>query len=492
MEDWPEALYTAEQVRELDRRAMDEGLGGGRLMARAGEAAWRIVRARWPEARRMVVLCGGGNNGGDGYVVAGLARSAGLEVTVYQLSPAERLRGDAAEAWKAARDTGVPMKAWQDAPLPAADVVVDGMLGTGLDRPVEGHYAQAITRVAEQGAPVLALDIPSGLAADTGRVLGAAVPATLTVTFIGIKQGLLTGRARDFVGELVYASLDVPPATFADVTPAARRVPGTQWRRSLPVRTPAGHKGRHGHVLVTGGELGMGGAVRLAGEAALRAGAGLVSAATRPSHVAAILAGRPEIMVHGIEDGGSLHALLDRASVIAAGPGLGREEWGRALLSVCLESDRPLVLDADALNLLAAEPRRRDDWILTPHPGEAARLLGCAVDEVEADRFAAVRALQARYGGVVVLKGAGTLIDGGEQPLLCSAGSSALAVGGSGDVLTGLIAGLRAQGLDATGAATTGVCLHALAGERIARDGTIGALPLDLLPAVQRLINRRS
>lgn len=489
MEHLPTNLYTAEQVRKLDRRAMAAGLGDGVLMARAGESAWRVLRARWPEARRLLVVCGGGNNGGDGYVVARLAHTAGLAVQVLQLTPGDKLRGDAADAWAEAQRLGVPMTPWQGGALPAADTVVDGLLGTGLERDVAGRFAEAVERINAQSAPVLALDLPSGLAADTGAVLGCAVRATSTVTFIGIKRGLLTGSGPDHAGALVYDDLGVPATVFDGLPPAARRVPRPGWRAQLPARTPGQHKGASGHILVVGGELGTGGAVKLAAEGALRTGAGLVSAATRRDHVAGLVGSRPEIMARGVADAGELAPMLARATVIAAGPGLGQEDWGRDLLRACLAGERPLVVDADGLNLLAAEPCRREDWVLTPHPGEAGRLLGCPPATVQADRFAAAEALQQRYGGIVVLKGAGTLIQDGDSAVLCSAGGPALAVGGSGDVLSGVIAGLLAQGMALHDAACHGVCLHAVAGELVGSEGARGVLPSDLFRPLQRLAN---
>jgi NAD(P)H-hydrate epimerase len=316
------------------------------------------------------------------------------------------------------------------------------------------------------------------------------VHAEATISFIGLKRGLLTGDAPDCVGELYFDDLGVPDAVYAEVEPVARLLDAGDADPLLGPRRRTAHKGAFGHVLVIGGDHGMGGAARMAAEAAARVGAGLTSVATRAPHLPAITAGRPELMVSAVEDPGELEPLLNRATVIAIGPGLGRGAWSRALLSRVLESDRALVLDADALSLLAEEPLRREDWILTPHPGEAARLLGVKVAEVQADRYSAVAALRERYGGTCVLKGAGTLIHDAGPTGVCAAGNPGMASGGMGDVLTGVIAGLRAQGLERGQAARVGVCLHASAADRAAaQGGERGLLATDLCPELRRLVN---
>lgn len=484
------ALHTAAQVRELDRLAIAEaGIAGYELMCRAGRAAFEALREAWPRARRIVVLCGAGNNAGDGYVVARLARERGLEAEVLWLRDPAGLAGDAATAardWHAAGGRSRPFDAGA---LAGADVVVDALLGTGLDRPLEGSWAAAVEALATATAPVLALDLPSGLHADTGAVLGAAVRADLTVTFVGAKRGLLTGEAPDHVGRLLYDDLDVPEAVLARVPPAALRVTAADVREVLPPRPRTAHKGRFGHVLVVGGNNGMAGAARLAGEGALRAGAGLVSVAVRSGHAAAIAAGRPELMARDVEGAEALAAPLARATVLAAGPGLGQDAWARALLARVLEAPQPKVLDADALNLLAAEPVRREDWVLTPHPGEAARLLGTDTATVQRDRFAAARALVERYGGVAVLKGAGTIVADARAVWVCDRGNPGLASGGTGDVLTGVIAGLLAQGLAPEEAARTGVWLHGAAADAAAACGERGMIASDLLAHVRGLAN---
>jgi NAD(P)H-hydrate epimerase len=487
----PYALYRAAQVRELDRIAIqDFGIPGETLMERAGTAAFSRLRERWPGARDLTVVAGQGNNGGDGLVVARLAKAAGLTVRVLQVGDPGRLGGDARTNLERYLALDGDHRPFERVPR-ETQLVVDGLFGTGLDRPVEGPWAAAIDAINASPAPVLALDIPSGLHADTGCILGSAVRAELTLSFIGLKQGLFTADGPDCCGTVLFDGLDVPAALYGWQVLAARRIDWPRFADLLPPRPRGAHKGHFGHVLVVGGDLGMAGAARLAGEAALRTGAGLVSVATRPEHVAAVVAARPELMTHAVAAPGDLAPLLARATVVALGPGLGRGPWGRALLEQVLGADRPLVVDADALSLLAESPRRRSDWVLTPHPGEAARLLALGTAAVHADRFAAAAALQQRYGGVVVLKGAGSIVQGPgtRPPAVCSAGNPGMATGGVGDVLTGIVAGLMAQGLGADDAAEMGVCVHAAAGDRAAAAGERGLVASDLFAPLRELLN---
>ena len=488
----PYALYRAAQVRELDRIAIqDFGIPGIELMERAGAAALARLRELWPDARDVTVLAGLGNNGGDGFVVARLARAAGLQARVLQLGDAGGIRGDAATNLHRNLEAGGDHQPFQRLPR-RTDVIVDALLGTGLDRPVEGGLARAIEAANDHAAPVLALDIPSGLGADTGAVLGSAIRARATVTFIALKQGLFTGEGPDRCGRVMFEGLDVPAGVYGRQLLSARRIDWLRYAEVVVPRRRTAHKGSFGHVLVVGGDVGYSGAARLAGEAAARAGAGLVSVATHPAHAAVLNLGRPELMCRGVEEPRDLAPLVERATVVAVGPGLGRGPWGRALLEAALQVPRPLVLDADALNLLTERPLRRDDWVLTPHPAEAARLLGVTTAEVQADRYAAAAALQARYGGVVVLKGPGTVVQGSgtRPPAVCTDGNPGMASGGMGDVLTGVIAGLVAQRYVPEDAAEMGVCVHGAAGDRAAEDGgERGMLASDLYGPLRWLLN---
>lgn len=486
-------LYTAQQSRELDRRAIEErGIPGIRLMSRAGRAAFEVLCQAWPEAGHIHVCCGTGNNGGDGYILAALARNRALPVTVYQLGAAEKIQGDALLAREQALAAGVEVRAVEVLPEFEAGIIVDALLGTGLTGPPRDDYGRLIAAINDSGLPVLAIDIPSGLGSDSGLCPGETVRAQHTVTFIGIKQGLLTGAAAERVGELHYARLDVPDEVYADVPARAIRLDLKRELAKLPPRARDAHKGKYGHALVVGGDYGMAGAALLAAEAAGRCGSGLVSAATRPAHVAAMVSRRPEIMARGVDSGPELDPLLERATAIAIGPGLGQEPWGEQMLQRVLDRTAALVVDADALNLLAegkfADRARRDNWVLTPHPAEAARLLQCSTAEVQGDRFAAVAALQKRYGGVALLKGAGTLVCGGGTVFVCEYGNPGMASGGMGDVLSGVLLALLAQGLSPLDATCLATCLHGRAAELAAAGGERGLLAADLMLPLWQLL----
>jgi len=515
----PRQLYTAQQVRELDRIAIQDcGIDGFTLMRRAAAAALQVLLETWPQARHIIVFAGSGNNGGDGYVMAAMAKEQGLNPVLVQASDPTRLQGDALRAWQLARDKGVigstfdPQQFLDDAIPRNQAVVVDALLGTGLDRPVEGQYRDAIATVNNLNLPVVAVDVPSGICSDTGNILGSAVVADITVTFIGLKQGLLTGQGLNACGRVIYSDLDVPEQVFNGAnSPAAncRRIDIHQVSASLQPRPPASHKGDFGHVLVVGGDYGLGGAALMAAEAALRTGAGLVSVITRSTHKAGFLARRPEAMVVGTEDepgsSAAIEALLNRATVIVIGPGLGKSDWSRQLLQQVLQrqvaKDIPLVVDADGLNLLAEKAGAgtwRDNWVLTPHPGEAGRLMASDSQEIETDRFTAVASLQRCWGGVCLLKGAGSLLcwadaDGNQHLELCSEGNPGMATGGMGDVLSGILGGFIAQGYTLTDSLRLAVCVHGESADLAAADnGQRGLLATDLFTYIPRLVNPKN
>jgi NAD(P)H-hydrate epimerase len=493
----PRRLYSGTQTRGFDSIAIDEhGIPGIVLMKRAGQAAFDALCSTWPDSAGITVVCGKGNNAGDGYIIAGLAGNQGMNVQLVQLGAASQLQGDAGLARDWALDQGVVVVE-VDADAPAfvveGDVVVDALLGTGLSGDVRPGYAQAVALLNADAAPVLAVDVPSGVCADTGRVLGCAVRADLTVTFVGVKQGLCTGAAIEHVGRVRYADLDVPEAVFA----GQQGIEVLDWqslRRALGERAGNAYKNSFGHVLIVGGDLGMGGAVALAGEAALRCGAGLVSVVTRPEHVAPVLARRPELMVVGTDAPARVEECLAKADVLAVGPGLGRAAWGQRLLERVFETGKPCVIDADALNLLAqAGLDIPVASVLTPHPGEAARLLGSDNQAVQADRLGAARDLATRYQATVVLKGAGSLIAEPDGTVgICLLGNPGMATAGMGDVLTGIIAGLSGR-MAVREAARTGTCLHSAAADRVvASQGERGLIAADVVAALVAELNADS
>ena len=485
----PVEIYSAAAVRAMDRHAIDaHGIPGYVLMQRAGDAALDALRRHWPAARTVAVLCGTGNNAGDGYVFARRARAAGLDLRVIAVSDPQALRGDAARAYGDFAAEGGRAAPQSAGALEGAEVVVDALLGTGTDRPVGGDFRVAIEEVNSLGVPVLALDIPSGLDADTGEPWGLAVRASRTLAFIGLKCGLYLGQAPDHAGEIELAGLDVADAIRAAERPVMHRIDGDTAARALPPRRRSAHKGDHGRVVIVGGHA-MPGAARLAGEAALRAGAGLVTIATRADATAAIVAGRPELIVRAPGTRQELEDLC-RSGAVAIGPGLGLRADTAQVIDTVLDAPGLRVVDADALTRLAGNPRKADDWILTPHPGEAARLLGTTADDVQRDRIGAVRAIVERYGGSCVLKGANTLVFGPMPvPRVCDRGNPGMATAGSGDVLTGVIAALLAATRDPVLAATAGVFLHATAGDRAAVRGMRGLVAGDIVAELRGVVN---
>jgi NAD(P)H-hydrate epimerase len=486
-------LYSSAQVRALDAYAIGQGTEGYTLMRRAAEAALRALRSRWPTALRLAIVTGGGNNGGDGYVLARFAQAAGLSVTVLAAVATEGLRGDARRACDDFQASGGRPLPFDPSVLTGADVIVDALLGTGLKEPVRADIAAAISAINGCGRPVFSLDLPSGLNADSGAVMGAAIRADCTISFVGLKTGLFLGEGPEYVGRLLFDDLEVSAPDEPRFHPLLQRLGEGEIARALPRRPREANKGDFGRVLIVGGGIGMPGAVRLAGESCLRAGAGLVTVATARENINAIVAGRPELIVHAVDAAAELGPLLAAASVVAVGPGLGQSDWAVSVLERVLLSGKPLVIDADALNLLSRQGRSAPGGsVLTPHPGEAGRLLGCSAAAVQADRLAALQALTQRHAGsVIVLKGAGTLIGiEGQIPGICERGNPAMAAAGMGDVLTGAIVGILAQCRDPWRAACAGVLAHALAGDELARDRSRGILALELAEALAHWVSR--
>ena len=486
MQPFSEALYSVAQIRQAEQFAIQElQIPGLQLMHLAGLAAFNYLRQRWPDCCQLTFFCGAGNNAGDGYVIAALGLQAGFDIKVYTLIDVADLRGDALSAYREFIQDGGEVLSF-NSNTQIGGIIIDALLGTGLNRQVSAEYAVAIDLINQSACPVVSIDVPSGLHADTGCVMGCAVKAQLTVTFIGLKSGLYTGEAAEYCGQIVCDTLNVPDFVLANLLPVAKLLK----KNPLLPRPRHAHKGLFGHVLLIGGNHGYAGAIRLAGEAALRTGAGLVSIATRAAHAALINIGRPELMCHAAENVADIQALLAKVSVVVIGPGLGQDEWAQAMLDAVLPIDKPCVVDADALNLLTNKPVFSDHWILTPHPGEAARLLGCSNQSIAEDRYSAVRKLQAQYGGVCVLKGSGSLVADANQIHVSTTGNPGMASGGMGDVLSGVTGALLAQGLSTLEAAKLAVYVHGEAADQLAEKyGERGLLASDLYPKIRELLN---
>lgn len=486
------ALYLAEQTRAMDAFEIARGVPSFTLMSRAARTVFDLVSECFDPSASIFVVCGAGNNGGDGLLLAWLAHSKSRHVRVLLSHSSQALAGDVAKAYALCVDAGVEFIDLPDAPLNEDCVIVDALFGTGLNREVSGDALLAVDWMNASAAPVVSVDVPSGLCSDTGRVWGSAVKAKLTVTFIALKLGLFTAEGPDYVGFLHYADLEVSDEAYAAHPPAARRLDLAVLLAHLAPRKASSHKGAYGHVLVVGGDHGLGGAAVMAAEAALACGAGLVSVATRAEHVPAVLARTPEVMAHGVANRHELDVLLHKASVVVVGPGLGQSPWSEQLLQVVLEHQHPLVIDADALNLLVKKDwlvrlsQRTSPVVVTPHPGEAARMLGQTTAQVQADRPKASTALQSLIEGIVVLKGAGSLVRSERGLSLSDYGNPGMASGGMGDVLSGVLGALIAQLPDAIFAVELGVCLHGDAADRAASEfGLRGLRATQLMPYLQ-------
>lgn len=484
-------LFQTIQIRDCERIAItDLNITEQELMAQAGKAAFSALKQLFPSSKKILIYCGSGNNAGDGYVLAHLAHKAGYVVAINQYKSTDNLPPAAKAAAFAALDAGLDCKPLTHDIEHDVDLIIDALLGTGLSGAVNEAISTAIYQINNSLLPVLSLDIPSGLNADTGCVMGACVQATATITFIACKLGLMTMDGPDHCGKIVCHDLGLT-ACMAKISPTAR-VLGTELSSALlPKRLKNCHKNAFGHVLVAGGGLGMPGSVLLAANAALRVGAGLVSIATRPEYANGANHRLPEAMIYGIKRASDMDSLLENATICVLGPGLGTDKWAMRLFQSMVASKKPLIVDASALRILAKNPEIRSNWVLTPHPGEAADLLACSVRDIQSDRYQSVAALQVKYGGNIVLKGVGSLIRTDESATyLCNAGNPGMATAGMGDVLSGAIAGLVAQGLSLGDATKLAVNIHARAADKaVVKKGERGLIASDLMPWLRFLVN---
>ncbi|MGY0615413.1 NAD(P)H-hydrate dehydratase [Vibrio sp. FJH11] len=499
-------LYTAEQVKNGEAIAAQmAGVSMYGLMQRAGMAVYEHFLHLYPKVKNVLVVCGKGNNGGDGYIFASLAKQAQLNVAVFQLGDVSSLTGDALCAYEDWLSVDGQNSSWDDwnTELLDAEVIIDAMFGTGLSGDVRKEYRRYIEQINQTRCPVIAVDIPSGLSANTGAVLGEAVYANQTVTFIGVKQGLCTAQARNHVGELHFSGLGVNVEFDSIEEASAFGIDHKVILRLLPPQKASAHKGDNGKLLCVGGNLGMSGAIRFCASAAVRSGAGLTAGITHPDSFTSLQIACPEVMSQSIttdELRDTENALTKRirwADALVFGPGFGDDEWAYQAYQYLSQPHKPKVVDADGLNILAMLSQRCDgrvvcdnQRVITPHPGEAARLLNVTTQDVERDRYSAARQLQERFGGVVVLKGAGTLIYDGVRMYVCLAGNPGMASGGMGDVLSGVIGALLAKGVPIAIAARLGVMIHSHAADiNAVQYGARGLLASDVVNTLRCAMN---
>lgn len=495
----PQSAYCATQVLTNEQRiAEHQGIELYTLMEKAGQAAFTHIHEQYPEAQQLFILAGKGNNGGDGFVIARLAAEAGLNVTVYLCAEITQLKGNALTAFKQLQKTNITVLYQSELQLTKAffhdnhyDLIIDALFGIGYQGELSKNISNIIHTANQTGISIVSIDVPSGLNATTGHVETVAICATQTVTFIVAKQGLFTGQAAHYVGHVYLATLSLNQA-FRQHIISQVQIQGRNAIAHRPFRSAVSHKGNVGLLLCIGSYTGLPGAIRLASEAGLRAGAALVAVCCHHSNHQFVLNGRPELMLapdtaQSLSE--SRHFSL--AKVMLIGPGLGQASWSSSLFDMVVEQEKPLVVDADALQLLAKTPMKKAHWVLTPHPGEAAKLLGCSIADIEKDRFAVVKAIAKQYGGICVLKGAGTLISDGHQVWINTTGNSGMASGGMGDVLSGIIAALLMQLSSPIEATRLAVYLHGKAADKIAKQhGKIGMLASDLLAPIQQLLNK--
>lgn len=485
-------LYRADQVRLHEPAAAKKmGIDMFSLMQRAGASVYQHCVSLLPNVDNYLILVGIGHNAGDGYVAALTAANAGKNVTLCAVEPDREVQGDVAKAKQAWLASGGKVHPYSSEALDKADVVIDALLGTGINGVIRQEFATVIDELNESACPVVSIDVPSGLDANTGDSLGECVQASATVTFVGIKLGLTTGAGKQACGDLIFEDLGIGKV-FSELARSDASALDFKHFKGLAPRPVHSHKGTYGRLLCIGGNKGMSGAIRLSSEAALRTGTGLVRVYAHEDSVSQICAGRPELMVSST----GLNDALAWATCIVIGPGLGQDEWSKAtfdaVMEYCQKQAKPIVIDADALNLKAVNTSfvALPECVITPHVGEAARLLNVSIEEIEANRFNYARQCAQRYDATCVLKGAGSIVDNQLHSWVCRHGNPGMATAGMGDVLAGILGSLMSQGLSADMACQYGVSIHAKAGDIVAQEnGQRGLLASDLFNTVRLLIN---
>ena len=499
-------LYTAKETKKIDNLAIKEKeISGYSLMQRAAEFALDVILKEFGPLEELVIFCAKGKNSGDGFLLGSLAKEFGLNVTIVTCCPSKEIKGVSSKAFKemkASKARIISINSIGKLKVSRKAVIVDALIGTGIKGNLRKNIKDSILALNRLGTklPVVSLDIASGVNPDTGEVKDICVYADITITFVAQKRGCFTSIGKKVSGEVMYSDLEIPKKLFTKVTATSSIVNFEEYIDKVVYREQDAHKGNFGHVLVIGGDRGLGGAGLLASKAAVYSGAGLTSLVTRPEHVNASLVSCPEVMVKGVNSGQDLEEHLIKPTVIAIGPGLGQTAWSEQMIQrVFWEAEKrevTVIMDADALNLIpklklsSKLPRR---LVLTPHPGEAATLLNTNVETIESDRFAYSAKIQKKFNATVVLKGSGTVIchqkNGVQQWGICNAGNPGMASGGMGDVLTGIIAGMIAQGLTAKEACEVGVDLHAKAADQASFDlGEVGLTPSDVIEELRYLL----
>ena len=481
-------LYSPTSVYAMDKAAVsNDGLAEIELMQRAGARVWCEISERWPELSKITVFAGSGNNGGDAFVVANLAKQNGVGVQFFSKGDLEKQSATSAHYRDIWQQSGGVVEDWQGQAI-QGEVIVDGLLGIGLTRELNEDWQALIAAINQSKAPKVAIDIPSGLNAETGIAKPCAVEATFTVTFVGRKVGQVLADGPDYCGELIYEDLGISSATRVSQTPALEVI--DESNLNLPnKRKHNSHKYSFGHVLVIGGDKGMIGAASLAAQAALRAGAGMVSVLVHPDCVHSLSA-TPELMVQSWDE---IDEKLASASVIVVGPGLGQSDHANVVLGKLHSFDKPIVVDASALTTKFLKSISSREVVITPHPGEAARLLAVSNQDIQADRLQASQQLSEKFSAISVLKGSGSIVrkPGDSVPAINLRGNPGMASAGMGDVLAGMIGALLGQHLSVFDAAKTAVYIHACCAEAFALEADeSGLIASDIIHLIPELVKQ--
>lgn len=495
----PHHIFSSQEVKAIESLyAKDHHGSCFDLMQRAGRAVVDEILKLNMQDCNVWIFVGRGNNGGDGYIVASLLDEQHVQYRLFSLGePHEGTEAYLAYQYYLSIGGKIEYSLPNFDENPP-DIIVDALLGTGLNSAPRSPFDDWILFINRMHAYTISVDVPSGLNADTGVVVGDCVKADLCVCMLALKAGLLTSDAVDYTGKIIFNDLGFKVNNYwgskspmVSSTLPVMRKDYEAIIEDLPVRMRSAHKGDSGKVLVIGGQEGMGGAINICANAALRTGAGLVKAATHHNNVSALNAHRPEIMTVNFTDLNVMQQAIDFADVIAIGPGLSVDDNAVALLSLIKDTQKVVIYDADALNVIAKTSCQiAKRCVLTPHPMECARLLHINIEKVQENRLLATTLLQQKFGGVALLKGAGTIVCDGKFLTIINEGSPAMASGGMGDLLTGMIAALVAQGLSVRDAVISAACIHGKAGYLAGRDhGVIGTIASDLLPYVHKLVN---
>ena len=479
-------LYNRQQVYQLDQLTMlEDGQSSKQLMGKAAMAVWSAIQRRWPAIEHVVIFAGCGNNGGDAFAVARLVKKSGIDVELIAVGDLSQQSAESRSFRESWEQGGGITQQWTGK-CPDCDLIIDGLLGIGLSRDLDTGWSSMLGKINSKEAVRVSVDIPSGVNADTGMAMPVAIQADLTVTFIGQKIGLFLADGPDYCGKVVFDDLGLSTAS-ADKQPVKYQLLERHNVKLPSLRKNNSYKNQYGHVVVFGGGPGMSGATRLTGFAALRSGAGLVSLCVHPDNVIAAASDHAELMV---SDWNALDSMVALASIIVVGPGLGDSSQAKNLLQKLSVTDKPIVVDADALQPWFLNDLRSEHCVITPHPGEAARLLECTTDQIQQDRVSAILKLNEQWPFVSVLKGSGSLVGEQHKMLkLCVHGHAGMATAGMGDVLSGLVAGYLAQGLNALDATQTAVLVHALAAEYYAnKHDSSSVIASDVIDRVSRVV----